>query len=253
MRIRTALLIVAFTVVAGALSVRTVSADVYMVKDSRGIVYFTNIMPNNTRGKIIKTISRKQASLIPATIKPDLGMSMRGGRYDTIIRGAARKYNLDPYLVKAVAQIESGFKRFSVSSKGAKGLMQLMPITARELKVKNVFDPMENIYGGAKYLRKMLDRFDENLKLAIAAYNAGPSAVTKYKSVPPYPETIRYVEKVVREYDRLKKTRFNVDMASAGETERARPARSKIYRYKDKSGRLVFTDVPMTGAKVIIN
>jgi hypothetical protein len=114
------------------------------------------------------------------------------------VQKAAAKYNLPPELIKAVIRAESNFKTSAVSSAGAQGLMQLMPATAKELGVKNPFDIEQNIDGGAKYLRKMLDRFGGNIRKALAAYNAGPGAVIKYNGRVPYPETRQYVKRVIR-------------------------------------------------------
>ncbi len=117
-----------------------------------------------------------------------------------IISQAAGKYNLDPKLIEAVIKVESDYQPNLVSSKGAVGLMQLMPGTARDLGVQNRYNPRQNVFGGANYLRQMLDRFDGNTKLALGAYNAGPGAVEKYGGIPPYRETQRYVEKVLKHY-----------------------------------------------------
>ncbi len=114
------------------------------------------------------------------------------------VQKAAAKYNLPPELIKAVIRAESNFKTNALSSAGAQGLMQLMPATAKELGVKNSFDIEQNIDGGAKYLRKMLDRFGGNVRKALAAYNAGPGAVIKYNGRVPYPETRQYVKRVIR-------------------------------------------------------
>jgi len=114
------------------------------------------------------------------------------------VQKAAAKYNLPPELIKAVIRAESNFKTNAVSSAGAQGLMQLMPATAKELGVKNSFDIEQNIDGGTKYLRKMLDRFGGNVRKALAAYNAGPGAVIKYNGRVPYPETRQYVKRVIR-------------------------------------------------------
>ena len=112
---------------------------------------------------------------------------------------AARKYDLPPSLIRGVIKAESNFQVNAVSSAGAQGLMQLMPGTAKELGVDKPFDIEQNIDGGARYLKKMLDSFDEDIKVALAAYNAGPGAVAKYGGqIPPYPETERYIDRVLR-------------------------------------------------------
>ncbi len=118
-------------------------------------------------------------------------------RFEGIVRSAARKYGVDPYLVLGMMNAESNFNTHAVSRRGARGLMQLMPTTARLHKVRNVYDPAENIFGGVRHLRLLLDRFGGNLLLAIAAYNAGATAVKKYDDVPPYSETRTYVERVL--------------------------------------------------------
>ena len=114
------------------------------------------------------------------------------------IQKAAAKYNLPPELITAVIRAESNFKVSAVSSAGAQGLMQLMPATAKELGVKNSFDIEQNIDGGTKYLRKMMDRFGGSVRKALAAYNAGPGTVMKYNGRVPYPETRQYVKRVLR-------------------------------------------------------
>jgi soluble lytic murein transglycosylase-like protein len=113
----------------------------------------------------------------------------------------ARKHGLDPALVLAVAGVESAFQPRAVSPKGAQGLMQLMPGTARELGVVDAFDPAQNLDGGVRYLRALLERYSGDLRLALAAYNAGAGAVKKHGGVPPYRETRSYVEKVMKRYD----------------------------------------------------
>jgi len=116
------------------------------------------------------------------------------------IADCASRYDLDPALLRTVIQAESGFNRFAVSPAGAQGLMQLMPGTAAALGVSDPFDVRQNIAGGAAYLRRQLDRFG-SLDLALAAYNAGPAAVTRYNGIPPYRETQDYVARVVAAYE----------------------------------------------------
>jgi soluble lytic murein transglycosylase-like protein len=118
--------------------------------------------------------------------------------YDHWIRGASKKYALDPALVKAVIHAESRFDPLAVSPKGAKGLMQIDPITVVELGITDPFNPKYNIYGGVRYLREMLDAFKGDKHLAIAAYNAGPNKVLRHKGVPPFKDTKRYLFKVLR-------------------------------------------------------
>ena len=119
-------------------------------------------------------------------------------RFDDLIKKASAEFNVPEELVKAIIAVESSGNVFAVSSKGAKGLMQLIDSTAEFVGVKNVWHPAENIYGGVKYLRYLLDRFNGDIKLALAGYNAGPENVERYGGVPPFPETIEYIGKVMR-------------------------------------------------------
>lgn len=116
---------------------------------------------------------------------------------DPLFQAAGQKFGLPPALLKAVAQVESGLNPRAVSRCGAQGLMQLMPATAHSLGVRNAFDPAENIAAGARYLRSLLDRFHGDIRLALAAYNAGPGAVARYGGVPPFRETQNYLRRVL--------------------------------------------------------
>ncbi len=140
----------------------------------------------------------------------------RAGRnYDTLIRAAARRHQLDPELIRAVIKVESGFDRQAVSGKGAQGLMQLMPGTARDMGVDSVFDPADNIMGGSRYLRRLYDRFQGDLELALAAYNAGPDRVEQSGGVPRIPETVSYVRQVLRQYRNYRGTGSGVGLTGA--------------------------------------
>jgi len=129
----------------------------------------------------------------------DIG-SQNPSAFDSLIEDSSRRYQLDPALVKAVVQAESNFNPSAVSAAGAQGLMQLMPGTAASLGVTDSLDPVQNVNGGARLLRDLLNRYDQNVSLALAAYNAGPGAVDKYGGVPPYAETQRYVPRILNLY-----------------------------------------------------
>ena len=122
-------------------------------------------------------------------------------RFEPIIEKAAEKYNIEPSLIKAVIAKESGGKHYAISSSGAKGLMQLKDKTAEELGIKQIFDPEENIFGGTAYLKKMLERHNGNLMLALASYNAGPGNVGKYGGIPPFKETNDYIMRVLKFFE----------------------------------------------------
>ena len=120
-----------------------------------------------------------------------------------LVSDAAERYDVDKNLVFAIIAQESGGNPYAICRAGAKGLMQLMDSTAREMGVRHSFNPGENIDGGVKYFRKMLDQFDGDIKLALASYNAGPAAVKKYNGIPPYSETQNYVDSVLRLRERF--------------------------------------------------
>lgn len=128
----------------------------------------------------------------------------KSDRFNRIINRAADRYKVDSALIKAVIMMESAYNPKAVSKQGAKGLMQLMPGTARALGVKNAFNPVHNINGGVKYLRQLLDTFDDNIKLALAAYNAGSSKVKRHGGIPPIKATRQYVRKVFAYYHHYK-------------------------------------------------
>ena len=157
---------------------------------------------------------------------------------DSLIETHARRQQLDPDLVRAVVQVESAFQPWAESHKGAMGLMQLMPETARILSVEDPWDPSENLRGGTIYLRHLLDRFGGKLEFALAGYNAGPKNVDRYGGIPPFEETVRYVEKVLRVY------RNEPDLAikPADSYRRGR----KTFLTRDKNGKYVLTTTKAT-------
>lgn len=128
----------------------------------------------------------------------------KSDRFNPMISKAADRHQVDPALIKAVIMAESGYNPTAVSTQGAKGLMQLMPKTALSLGVKDVFNPVHNINGGAKYLRQLLDAFNENIKLALAAYNAGSGRVKRYGGIPPIKATRHYVKMAFAYYQHYK-------------------------------------------------
>lgn len=163
------------------------AADIYRYVDADGIVHFTNDPPT----KKFKLYRRETVAIKPKSAGQAIPSSL-----GNIIRHYSEKYSLEEGLVHAVIKAESNYNATAVSKKGALGMMQLMPGTARLLKVDNPLDPAENIGGGSRYLRQMLDEFNGNLDYAIAAYNAGPNAVKRHGGIPPYEETRTYVKRV---------------------------------------------------------
>lgn len=150
-------------------------------------------------------------------------------KYDGFIKNVAAKYGVEAPLIHSIILAESNYNEFAISSKGAVGLMQLMPETARDYGVKNLYNPTENIEGGVRYLKHLMNYYNRDLELSLAAYNAGPEAVAKYGGVPPYPETKRYIKKV--------KTYLS-------QTKTIKRRKSKIYKFYDESGKVVLTNSP---------
>lgn len=146
--------------------------------------------------------SRPVAAVQPASPRPNADgrnrWRQRAGQYADLIANAANRHRVDPILLTAMAQVESAWNSTAVSHKGAQGLLQLMPQTATRFGVRDSFDPIQNLDGGARYIRWLLDRYDGDQTLALAGYNAGEGAVDRHKGIPPYPETQAYVTKVLR-------------------------------------------------------
>jgi soluble lytic murein transglycosylase-like protein len=155
-----------------------------------------------------------------------LGESASVRLYDQIILRIAQQYDMDPNLIHSIIRAESNYDSQAVSPKGAVGLMQLMPDTAKEYGVKNRFDPVENIEGGVKLLKYLYQTYDQKDDLVLAAYNAGPEAVKKHEGIPPYPETVQYIQRV--------KSYWNPKQSSN--------ANNKIFSFRDKTGKLIITN-----------
>ena len=175
------------------LAARPLYADIYSYIDSEGVLHFTNV-PTSAKYKVyIKERSSRSLSLYTTN------------HYDHLITGASQRHGLSFPLLKAVIKTESDFNNRAVSHAGAKGLMQIMPENIRLLKIKDPFDPWENIMGGTQYLKQLMERFNGELSLALAAYNAGPNLVAQHQGIPPIKETEDYVKKVLRYYSLYKK------------------------------------------------
>jgi len=171
--------------VLACLLARPVCADIYSYVDEDGVIHFSNV-PTHHRFRLYISETR-------------LDYKSYFNTYDRLIKLASRKHGVDSSLIKAVIRAESDFDRHAISKKGAQGLMQLMPETAKELAVTDSFDPNENINAGVRYLRRQLDNFDDNVALALAAYNAGENAVRRHgRRIPPYKETRTFVDRVLR-------------------------------------------------------
>jgi soluble lytic murein transglycosylase len=166
-------------------------ADIYIYVDKNGVKRFTNTpsspnyrlyMKGNTGSTVISTTKKKYSG--------------RSDQFDGLIDKASRDYGVSPRLLKSIIKVESNFNPEAVSKKGAKGLMQIMPQNFSFLDIDDPADPYQNIMGGTRYLKQMLEKYNNDLHLALAAYNAGPAAVDKYNDIPPYRETKDYVRKV---------------------------------------------------------
>jgi len=182
----------------------TAHADIFRYVDEDGTVHFTNVPPDS-RYKLFVS-SGKEPGAVTATFNNRYRTYPNAERkkYHAHIVAAARLFALEPALIHAVISAESGYNPLARSAKGAKGLMQLMPDTARRYGVDNPLDPQQNILGGAAYLRDLLKLFGNDLNLALAAYNAGEGTVKEYGKIPPYSETKQYVPKVLSYYKKYK-------------------------------------------------
>ena len=183
-----------------ATAICSASPPIYKYVDAAGVVHFTD-KPDSKRYKLVQLtlggLTRSGDSYDPALLAS-------AAQYNAIIEAAAQSAGVEPNLLKAVIVVESGFNSRAVSKRGAVGLMQLMPATAARFGVSNRYDPRQNVRGGALYLGFLINRFDKNLRLALAAFNAGENAVARNAGqIPPFSETLEYVPKVMRIYQAL--------------------------------------------------
>lgn len=194
-------------------------ADIYKYRDPNGVIHFTNIPQGKDYEKII---SEKRAQT--------------KGDYDYIIESKSSKYNIEPAIIRAVITAESNWDPRAVSHKGAIGLMQLMPDTAKDMEISNPFDPEDNIEGGTRYLRWLLNKFDGNLDLALAAYNAGPTRVEQSGGIPAITETRKYVQNVNKIYK-----------GSSPKKE------ARIYKITYSDGTVLYTNTPSDNQNTLSN
>jgi len=191
-RARRALVWMVVALCLGLAAAAPASAQIYAIRDENGVL----TLSDKPLGEGAQTFAvRGAATTVRATRGSSAGVP--SSQWDDVIDFHAHEHGIRPDLVRAVIQVESAFNPRARSNKGAMGLMQLMPATARDLGVRNAYDPLENIRGGVAYLRTLLDQFNGNEELALAAYNAGAGAVNKYGgTVPPYRETRDYVSRI---------------------------------------------------------
>jgi soluble lytic murein transglycosylase len=196
--------------------------EVYHFIDRDGVLHFTNV-PTDSRYKRLM-ISERSINNLQSFVSPQ----QRSLILSTIEK-SAEKFNVEPALVKAVVKAESDFNPMAISSAGAMGLMQLMPSTASRWSVDNPLDPVENIWGGVRYLKHLLDLFDGHLPLALAAYHAGEERVQQHQDIPPIPATQEYVHRVLKYYKKY---------------QGPRATRTTIYKVSLPTGEVIYTDNP---------
>jgi len=195
-------------------------------------------------GRLVRTVAVKPRAIPQVVVQPRVVPAVTPSRapvnpwhtdLQRFVEQTARRYEVDPLLIDAVIRVESNYNPYAISPKGARGVMQLMPATARRLQVANSFDPWQNIDGGVRYLRYLLDLFSSE-RLALAAYNAGEGAVFRYGNVPPYPETMHYVRQVGKRYGAARQA---AEKAAPGPAKTTRPPEHPpIRQYTDGQGRV---------------
>jgi soluble lytic murein transglycosylase-like protein len=188
-----------------ALAAPAARADIFAFTDNTGVIHYTNVPDDGRYELMIRAPMAEEGR----KVEPEVTARWlaRAADYDQAIEAAAREASVPPALVRAVIVVESGFNPRAISRKGAMGLMQLMPATARQYGAFNALDPKQNIEAGTRYLAVLIQRYDSNLELVLAAYNAGEGAVEKYgRKIPPYRETRKYVPNVLSVYGALRRS-----------------------------------------------
>ena len=206
---------------------QSVAAEI-RIEERDGVLYVRNVKP-------------PQPVVAKPSSPPNEPVAARtAGPYRDLIRAAATRHALAPELIESVILVESNFEARAVSRKGARGLMQLMPATAARLGVRNVFDVRQNVEGGVRHLRYLVDLYGGNLALALAAYNAGVEAVGRYGGIPPYAETRAYVQRVLRS---VALARLRVSAGSVASAE-ADAERAALCHYEARDGTAVYSNLP---------
>jgi len=207
--------------------------ELFRYTDENGVQHITNIPP-------VRPVYDLKISGTPEPVAPPQTQTKpKSLSYDPLIEKYAAEHRLDPSLIRSIIAQESGFNEKAVSPKGARGLMQLMPATAERLGVKNSFDPEQNIQGGVKHFRFLMDNFNNNLELSLAAYNAGENLVQRLGKVPAIRETRDYVQSITQRYGK-KEVSLQVQEA---------PGHPKTFKFVDESGVLHFTNIPPQNAE----
>jgi soluble lytic murein transglycosylase-like protein len=181
-------------------------ADIYAYVDAQGVTHFSNVPTDQHYEMVLAATTASDPPAVPQIDRVNPALLARAERYDIFIEEAARAVEVDSQLLRAVIVVESAFDERAESSRGARGLMQLMPVTARRYGARDAFNPGQNIHAGARYLRALIDRYDNDLELVLAAYNAGEEAVERYgRAIPPFEETRAYVPRVLHAYATLRR------------------------------------------------
>ena len=215
-------------VIAAILSMHSAAAAEILIEERDGVLYVKNVEP-------------PQPVVAKPSSPPNERVAARtAGPYRDLIRAAATRHALAPELIESVILVESNFEARAVSRKGARGLMQLMPATAARLGVRNVFDARQNVEGGVRHLRYLVDLYGGNLALALAAYNAGVEAVGWHGGIPPYAETRAYVQRVLRSVA-LARLRVSAESVKSAEPDAERAA---LYHYEARDGTAVYSNLP---------